>query len=149
MALHAETADQTRGAISQAPDPTPSTMLVFSRDPSLLDLASQVAGDNWTVERCDDVSKCRESLARPKVQLVVVDDEAIEGPLQGWLLDRVRTWAPQVPFVYIAGAHTEASEKRARAYSAGYYTSKPVETESLRRVLGSFIRRTLNQAKRN
>jgi DNA-binding NtrC family response regulator len=134
--------DRERGAIRVGVRPEPSTILVFSHDASLFDLASRAAGDQWTVERCDDVRTCRESLIRPKVRLVVVDDEAIEDQLRGWLLERVRTWTPQVPLIYVAGNHSEASEKRARAYAASYYTSKPVETESLLRVLGSFISRT-------
>jgi DNA-binding NtrC family response regulator len=141
MAPPQGTANHMRGAISQVPGPDPSTVLVFSRDASLLALAARASGNRWTVERCDDVRTCRESLVRPTVRLVVVDDEAIEDQLRGWLLERVRTWAPQVPFVYVAGDHSDTSEKRARAYAASYYTSKPVETESLLRVLGAFISR--------
>ena len=135
--------DHARGAIALVPNlSAPSTILVFSRDASLLDLTSRAAGDGWKVERCDDVSKCQESLVRPQVRLVIVDDEAIEDRMRGWLLERVRTCAPQAPFVYVAGAHSDATEKRARAYATGYYTSKPVEAEPLLRVLGSFISRT-------
>lgn len=131
--------DHARGAIAVVPKPAQSTMLVFSRDASVLDLASRATGDGWKLERCDDVRKCRESLVRPQLRLVIVDDEAIEDHLRGWLLERLRTWAPQAPFVYVAGDHSDTCEKRARAYAAGYYTSKPLEPDSLLRVIASFI----------
>jgi len=104
-----------RGAIALVPNPAaPSTILVFSRDASVLDLASRAAGDGWMLERCDDDRKFGQLLVFPQVRLVIVDDEAIEDQMRGWLLERVRTSAPQAPFVYVAGAHSDATEKRAR-----------------------------------
>ena len=135
-------ADYPRGAIAFVPNPAAtSIILVFSRDASVLDLASRAAGDGWKLEQCDDDRKFGQLLVLPQVRLFIVDDEAIEHQMRGWLLERVRTSAPQAPFVYVAGAHSDATEKRARAYGAGYYTSKPVEAEPLLRVLGSLISR--------
>ncbi len=117
------------------------TILIFSRDPSLLKLAQRVARNGWNLERCDDIRNSRDRLARPQVGLVIVDDEGIEDHLRGWLLARVRSYAPQAPLVYVAGDHTDSCEKRARAYAAAYYTSKPVEPQPLLRVLDSFVSR--------
>jgi hypothetical protein len=127
------------------------TILLFSDDVSLFHLTARAAGKEWKLERCDDLRNCREWLVRPEVGLVIVDDEAIEEHLRGWLLERVRTYAPRAPFLYVAGRHSNEGEKRARAYAAGYYTSKPVEAGSLERVLASFISlaQPLNQKPRN
>jgi len=134
--------DPRAGGIDRVTDLTlGKTILIFSRDPSLLELAQRAARNGWNLERCDDIRKSRDGLARPQVGLVIIDDEAIEDHLRGWLLARVRTYAPRAPLVYIAGDHTDSCEKRARAYAAAYYTSKPIEPQPLLRVLDGFILR--------
>ena len=117
------------------------TILMFSSDASLMSLAERVAAYGWKLERCDDILNARGWLSRPQLALVILDDEGIEEQLRGWLLTRIQAYAPQAPLIYVAGDHSDSREKRARAYAASYYTSKPVDAESFSRVLGSFVRK--------
>ena len=114
------------------------TVLIFSNDASLCDLVGRVAGKAWKLERYDDLHKCRNQLVRSQVGLVILDDEALEEQSRGWFLDRLRTYAPRTALLYVAGDHSDISEKRARRYAA-FYTSKPLDSASLQRVLESFL----------
>ncbi len=118
---------------------SPPTIAVFSSDPSLVSLVNEVCPRAWQVKSCRDPESGRDILSRPDIRMVVVDDEEIQEQLRGWLLDRVRKFAPQALLFYVAAQHSEADEKRARAYQAQYYTSKPLDTGRTLRVLESFL----------
>lgn len=106
----------------------------------MVDLVREVCPRTWVVESCSDPECGRNLLSRPDIRLVLIDDEKIDEQLRGWLLDRVRRFAPQALLFYVAAAHSEADEKRARSYQAHYYTSKPLDPGRTLRVLESFLR---------
>ncbi len=126
-------------AIAIAAASSSPTIAVFSSDPSLVSLVHEVCPRAWQVEPCRDPESGRDILSRPDIRMVVVDDEEIQEQLRGWLLDRVRKFAPQALLFYVAALHSEADEKRARSYQAQYYTSKPLDTGRTLRVLESFL----------
>ena len=61
----------------------------------------------------------------------MVDDEHLLLSDRGWLLDKLQNWMPRALIVYIASQHAPNVEKLARWRGAGYYLSKPVDTERL------------------
>jgi len=116
------------------------TLVLFSADKELTALVRKTVKAPWKVELCEDPAIGREVLSRPSVRLVIVDDGAVDEEARGWLLDRIRKFVPQALLIYIASAHTEADERRARGYSAQYYTAKPLDIDRTARVIESFIR---------
>jgi DNA-binding response OmpR family regulator len=119
--------------------PTP-TLVLFSADRELTALVKKSVKAPWKIELCEDPAIGREALARPSVRLVIVDDGAVDEEARGWLLDRIRKFVPQALLIYIASTHTEADERRARRYSAQYYTAKPLDIDRTARVIESFVR---------
>src|SRR6202050_2054185 len=116
------------------------TLVLFSADRELTALVKKTARPPWKIELCEDPAIGREALSRPSVRLVIVDDGAVDEEARGWLLDRIRKFVPQALLIYIASAHSEIDEKRARRYAAQYYTAKPLDTGRPSRVIESFIR---------
>jgi DNA-binding NtrC family response regulator len=115
---------------------------VFSADESIMKLVADLMIDSWVVENCTDPHEARAFLVKPGVRMVVIDDEAIEESTRAWLLGQVHMRASQALIAYIAAIHSPEAERRARAYSVQYYTSKPVDRERMLRVLHSFARAT-------
>ena len=115
-------------------------LVLFSADKELTALVRKTVKTPWKIELCEDPVIGREALSRPSVRLVIVDDGAVDEEARGWLLDRIRKFVPQALLVYIASAHTEADERRARGYSAQYYTAKPLDIDRTTRVIQSFVR---------
>jgi hypothetical protein len=125
------------GESERAPAPT---LVMFSSDKELTALVRNTVRAPWKIELCEDPAIAREALSRPSVRLVIVDDGAVEEEARGWLLDRIRKFVPQALLIYIAGTHSEADERRARGYSAQYYTAKPLDIGRTSRVIESFVR---------
>jgi len=119
---------------------TSPTLVLFSIDRALIALVRKTVAAPWKIELCEDPAIGREALARPTVRLVIVDDGAVDEEARGWLLDRIRKFVPQALLIYIASTHSEADERRARGYSAQYYTAKPLDPERTARVIESFMR---------
>jgi hypothetical protein len=123
-----------RGTDAVAPEAAPRgrhlvapTLLLFSADKELTTLVKHTVTAPWKIELVEDPAIGREDGA--------VDEEA-----RGWLLDRIRKFVPQALLIYIASTHSEADERRARGYSAQYYTAKPLDSDRIARVIGSFVR---------
>ena len=119
---------------------TAPTLVLFSADKDLTALVRKTVKAPWKVELCEDPAIGREALSRPSVRLVIVDDGAVDEEARGWLLDRIRKFVPQAFLIYIASAHSESDERRARGYSAQYYTAKPLDADRTARVIESFVR---------
>lgn len=115
-------------------------MVVFSTDKNVLDLAEKALPSSWKLERVENLGFGREILSRPKVALIILDDESVTEESRGWLLDHIRRFAPSALLVYVAARHSPEDEKRARAYAAQYYTAKPLDPDRTLRVLQSFLR---------
>jgi len=119
----------------------PAPMLVlFSADRELASLVRKSVKTPWKIELCEDPAIGREVLSRPSVRMVIVDDGSVDEEARGWLLDRIRKFVPQALLIYIASAHSEADERRARGYAAQYYTAKPLDMDRTARVIESFAR---------
>ncbi len=119
---------------------TRPAIAVLSRDESILKMIAGGFNDSWILEKFDDPHEARPLLLKPGVRIVVIDDEAVDESMRGWLLDQVRKCAPQALVAYIAAIHTPENERRARKYRVQYYTSKPMDHERILRVLHSFER---------
>ena len=119
---------------------TAPTLLLFSGDKELATLVRKSVKAPWKIELCEDPAIGREVLSRPSVRLVIVDDGSVDEEARGWLLDRIRKFVPQALLIYIASAHSEADERRARGYAAQYYTAKPLDMDRTARVIESFAR---------
>ena len=128
---------QSKGKPARLPAPT---LVLFSSDRELTALVKKTVKPPWRIELCEDPAIGREALGRPSVQLVIVDDGAVDEEARGWLLDRIRKFVPQALLIYIASSHTETDERRARGYSAQYYTAKPLDLDRTARVIESFVR---------
>jgi DNA-binding response OmpR family regulator len=136
-----------RGTDAVAPEAAPRgrhlvapTLLLFSADKELTTLVKHTVTAPWKIELVEDPAIGREALSRPSVRMVIVDDGAVDEEARGWLLDRIRKFVPQALLIYIASTHSEADERRARGYSAQYYTAKPLDSDRIARVIGSFVR---------
>ena len=116
------------------------TLVLFSSDRELVELVRNTVKAPWKIEVCEDPAIGREAFSRPSVRLVIVDDGAVDEEARGWLLDRIRKFVPHALLIYIASRHTEADERRARGYSAQYYTAKPLDADRTARVIESFVR---------
>jgi len=121
----------------RVPEPT---LVLFSSDKELTALVRNTVKAPWKIELCEDPAMGREALSRPSVRLVIVDDGAVDEEARGWLLDRIRKFVPQALIIYVASTHSEADERRARGYSAQYYTAKPLDADRTARVIESFVR---------
>ncbi len=111
---------------------------VFSRDQSVVNMIAECIGNSWVIEKFADPHQARAFLLNPGVRIVVIDNEAVDESIRGWLLDQVRKRAPQALVAYIAAIHSAETERRARGYRVQYYTSKPINRELTQRVLHSF-----------
>ena len=118
----------------------PRAIAVFSRDESVVKVIAEAMSDSWVMENFTDPHDGHDFLLKPHVRIVVIDDEAIEESTRGWLLEQVRKHALHALVAYIAAIHSPETERRARAYSVQYYTSKPMDRERTLRVLHSFER---------
>jgi DNA-binding response OmpR family regulator len=125
--------------VESARVPAP-TLVLFSVDRELISLVNDIVVQPWQVELCEALKSGRQALARSTVRLVIVDDGAVEEAARGWLLDGIRKYVPQALLIYVACAHSEAAEKRARGYSAQYYSAKPLDLGRMSRVIESFLR---------
>jgi len=112
---------------------------LISADDSLQELASEACQSKYELVVCTDPTLDREALFRPNVKLIIVDDEAVDEGIRGWLLDQIRRFSHQSMLVYVASHYSESSEKRARSYQVQYYTSKPVDPDRTLRVLRSLL----------
>lgn len=112
---------------------------LISADDSLQQLAREACQSKYELAVCTDPTLERETLFRSNVRLIIIDDEAIDEPIRGWLLDQIRRFSNHAMLVYVASHHSESSEKRARSYQVQYYTSKPIDPERTLRVLRSLL----------
>lgn len=118
------------------------TAVVFSRDDKILALIVDGLSDAWRTLRCVEASDARLYLRKTGVEIVIVDDDAIEQTNRGWLLDQARRWAPRALVAYIAANHSSEVERWVRSHRVQFYLSRPVDRELAIRVLRSFAQAT-------
>ena len=127
----------TRGGFPARKEP-PRTAVVFSRDETVFTLIVDGLSDAWRTLQCVEAGDARLYLRKTGVEIVVVDDDAIEETSRGWLLDQAYRWAPRALVAYIATNHSSEVERWARSRRVQYYLSRPVDRELAIRVLRSF-----------
>jgi DNA-binding response OmpR family regulator len=116
------------------------TLLLLSGDEQIAKLVTTIANAAWRVAQHLETHATHPIFAEPNVKLVILDDEAIEGPERGRLLTQIRRRMPSASLLYIAAGHDEQNEKRARTNGAHYYVSKPLSLDRFGLVLQSFMR---------
>ncbi len=135
----------------QGPDPltdsSPSsqvsklpTILVLSNDASLRQLISDICPSSWQVESRPEPGPGRDLVLERNVRMVVVDDEVVSVAERGWFFNQINRLAPRAAKIYIASQHSAEVEKTARAHGALYYTSKPIDTGRLSRMVQAWLK---------
>jgi DNA-binding NtrC family response regulator len=115
-------------------------ILALSDDRSLVELLLKTCYRPWTVKVTDDFTSYLNLVPDGECRVVVVDDEKLVEADRGWLLNRIQNWIPQAFIVYIAARHSPEVERLARSRGAGYYLSKPLDSERLTHLLGGLQR---------
>jgi DNA-binding NtrC family response regulator len=116
------------------------TVLALSDDRGLVELLLKNCSRPWKVKVTDDFTSYLNLIPNGDCRVVVVDDEKVLEADRGWLLNKIQNWIPQAFIVYIASRHTPDVERLARSRGAGYYLSKPVDTERLTHLLSGLQR---------
>jgi DNA-binding NtrC family response regulator len=115
-------------------------MLALSDDRELVELLLRTCNRPWKVKVTSDFTSYFNVMPNGDCKVVVVDDEKLLEADRGWLLNKIQNWMPQAFIVYIASQHTPEVERVARSRGAGYYLSKPVDTERLSHLLNGLQR---------
>jgi DNA-binding NtrC family response regulator len=116
------------------------TILALSDDSSLVELLLKTCSRPWKVKVTDDFTSYLNLVSDGECRVVVVDDEKLVEADRGWLLNRIQNSMPQAFIVYVASQHSPDVERTARARGAGYYLSKPLDSERLTHLLGGLQR---------
>jgi DNA-binding NtrC family response regulator len=116
------------------------TILALSDDRSLVELLLKTCSRPWKVKVTDDFNSYLNLVPDGECRVVLVDDEKLLEADRGWLLNKIQNWMPQAFVVYIASKHSPDVERLARSRGAGYYLSKPLDTERLTHLLGGLQR---------
>jgi len=125
-------------AIITSPSRQPS-LLLLSDDDALSSLVGSTVEAPWQIARRSGIAGGADLFDR-NLRLVVLDDSAVPEDHRGWLLAQIRKYFPPPRLMYIAGAHDDETEKRARTGGADYYMAKPIDHPRLVNVLGSFLK---------
>src|SRR5262245_1373923 len=115
--------------------PTEARSLVVSRDPSVVAVVRRSCSASWRVEVHRDWRRIEQITGRLDVGIVVVDDDLVSEGERSRLIANIHVWFPEGLIIYVAGNHSEAAERLARAGGVLTYTSKPVEAERLQGLL--------------
>lgn len=116
------------------------TILALSDDRSVVELVLKTCNRPWKVKVTDDFTAYVKLVADGECRVVVVDDEKLVEADRGWLLNRIQNAMPEAFIVYIAAQHSPEVERTARSRGAGYYLSKPLDTERLTHLLAGLQR---------
>ncbi|MGO9063045.1 MAG: hypothetical protein ACLQU2_37625 [Candidatus Binataceae bacterium] len=120
------------------------TILALSDDPDLVELLLKTCSRPWKVKVTGDFTSYLNLVPDGDCKVVVVDDEKLGQGDRGWLLNRIQNWIPRAFIIYIAAEHSADVERVARSRGAGYYLSKPLDSERLTHLLGGLQRLDLS-----
>lgn len=116
------------------------TIVALSDDHGLVELLLRNCARPWKVTVTGDFTTYIDLAPNGECKVVVVDDEKLLEADRGWLLNKLQNWMPQAFVVYVASHHSPEVEIFARSRGAGYYLSKPVDTERLTHLLTALQR---------
>jgi hypothetical protein len=112
--------------------------LVFSRDPEVVDLVRRSCPRAWCVEVCETWGTVLAAMPkRQSVRIVLFDDEAVGEDERRARIEEIHVRFSEAFVIYVAGTHTQATERSARMGGVVCYTSKPLDAERLHLLLGS------------
>lgn len=123
------------------PPPPPPAALLLSRDLGLLAVVDRGCPPPAEVERHVDARAALDWALQRQPPLAVVDDAVLLDSERGWFLDQLRRCVPDIRIIYVASRHEPAVERRMRGHGVVYYTAKPVDAQSLPRVVAQLLRR--------
>lgn len=123
-----------------ATDGKPPAVLLLTRDPAFRALVTSACESCCRVAETESCDACLETVLNENIDLVVVDDGALPADEREWFMRRVSRLVPQPSIIYVASRHSAEVEREARACGAAYYTSKPVEAQSMDEVLHTLVR---------
>ena len=103
-----------------------------------------VAGNSLSAVATGDACQTVVSRLRPRVTVI---DDAIPDTDGPTLLRTLRQQLPDALVVYLATHHTAELEREVRQLGVLYYTEKPPDEGSLRKVLGTVLHQPLPLAK--
>lgn len=115
--------------------------LVVSRDPELIALMRRSCSAPWCVEARGDWRRIDDIAGKLDVGIVVVDDDVVPEEERSQLIANIHVWFPEGLVIYVAGNHSQAVERLARAGGVLSYTAKPVDVERLEHLLRSLSSR--------
>ena len=118
-----------------------ATSLVVTRDTTLVELVRRTWPFPWRVENHDDWQRIGETVRTHHVRVIIFDDDAVPEENRSELIENIHNCFPDVLIIYVAGRHSQAVERSARASGILSYTSKPVEAERLEQLLRSLSHR--------
>jgi DNA-binding NtrC family response regulator len=118
-----------------------ATSLVVTRDIGLVELVRRTWPFPWLVENHDDWHRIGATVRSHNVRVIIFDDDAVPEENRSELIENIHNCFPDVLIIYIAGKHSQAVERSARASGILSYTSKPVEAERLEHLLKSLSHR--------
>lgn len=135
--------------IDMMPPPTPclrarsaeATSLVVSRDPEVVTLVRRSCSARWCVDARGDWRQIETIAGSLEVGIVVFDDDVVPEEERSQLIANMHVWFPEALIIYVAGQHSQAVERLARAGGVLSYTSKPVDAERLESLLRSLSKR--------
>ena len=99
-----------------------------------------IAGSNLFAVATGHACQTVVSQIRPRVTVI---DDAITDPDGPTLLRTLRQQLPDALVVYLATHHTSELEREVRQLGVLYYTEKPPDEDSLRKVLSTVLQQTL------
>jgi len=118
-----------------------ATSLVVTRDSTLVELVRRTWPFPWLVENHDDWHRIGEIVRTRHVRVIIIDDDAVPEENRSELIENIHNCFSDVLIIYVAGKHSQAVERSARASGILSYTSKPVEAERLEHLLRSLSHR--------
>jgi DNA-binding NarL/FixJ family response regulator len=105
---------------------------------SIASLVDAAGRGRWLVDRSDGAD-ARDSLLKPHLRLIVIDEAAVAESERGWLLEQIHRHAPSAGVVYIARDNSPEVERSVRARGVLHYTSQPIERERLVQLLRAIV----------
>lgn len=114
---------------------TEAMSLVISRDPEIVALVRRSCSAPWCVEVRGDWRQTGDLAGNLDVGIVIVDDDVVPEEERSQLIANIHVWFPEGLIIYVAGSHSQAVERLARAGGVLSYTSKPIDAERVERLL--------------
>ena len=115
------------------------TALLISTDTALAEELAAIIRTPWTLACHADGPSAPDLWSWIGVEIVVLDDDAIQDNDRGWILSKLGRHYREASLIYVAGDHNLLNERRARMNGAKYYAAKPLPGDLFALVIRSFM----------